>query len=346
MLLPLIAVLAGVAWPVHAADAAVVTKRDTDGRQIHLDVRAPEVDVEWYAGLLRTAAHGPEIESVVVRIVPWDAIGRACGDDAVACYTETPDAGGLIVVPAGKGRSVAHALLHEYGHHLDSQTPVEGLPEPNGTPRWAAARDIAPRLRAGQVRTNYSRGWERSVGEIFAEDYAQLHLRTSFDIAWLARPGATVLDALRADLPHAPAAPLDLSALPFVAVHAGTLRRTPLLLPFELLGRGRHVTLSVRLTGSSTAGALVVVKCGRVTLVRRLGGARRALTIDRRGLGPASCTARIRSTGPPVRYAAVLRLAAPPRLRAVPALPDSAQRLLEAGALGHLVTLNRTDRRR
>ena len=112
MLLPLIAVLAGVAWPIHAADAAVVTKRDTDGRQIHLDVRAPEVDVEWYAGLLRSAAHGPEIESVVVRIVPWDAIGRACGDDAVACYTETPDAGGLIVVPAGKGRSVAHALLH------------------------------------------------------------------------------------------------------------------------------------------------------------------------------------------------------------------------------------------
>ena len=38
-----------------------------------------------------------------------------------------------------------------------------------------------------------------------------------------------------------------------------------------------------------------------------------------------------RSSGSPPR----------PRLRAVRALPDSAQRLLEAGALGHLVTLNR-----
>ena len=309
-LLPLVAVLAGAAWPVHAADAAVVGKPDAEGRLIHFDVRAPDVDVEWYAGLLRTAAHGAEIESVTVRIVPWDSVARTCGDDAVACYTVTPEARGLIVVPAGKGRYVAHALLHEYAHHLDWAVPVEGQPEPNGTPLWNAARDMPRRLTAGQVRTNYSRGWERSVGEIFAEDYTQLHLRTSFDIAWLARPKATVLDALRADLPSAPAAPLDLDSLPFVAVHAGLLRRSGAVqVPFELLGPRRRVTLSVRLTGPGRAGARVVMRCGRVTLVRRLGGARRALTIDRRDLGPASCNVRIRrSSAAPVRYTAILRL--------------------------------------
>jgi hypothetical protein len=309
VLILLVGVFAAVASPVHSADAAVVSRRDAAGRQIRFDVRAPDVDVDWYAGLLRTAAHGPEVESVIVRIVPWDAVGRACGEDAEACYTETPDAGGLIVVPAGKGGYVAHALLHEYGHHLDWSVPVEGMPEPNGTPLWNAARDIPRRLRAGDVRTNYSRGWERSVGEIFAEDYAQLHLRTSFDIGWLAKPRASVLDALRADLPGAPTTPLDLKDVPFVAVHAGTLGRAGVLMPFELLGKGRRVTLSVRLTRSRNAGARVVVKCGRVTIVRRLSTARRATRIDRRDMGPVSCTVRIRGTGRPVRYAAVLRLA-------------------------------------
>jgi hypothetical protein len=137
-----------------------------------------------------------------------------------------------------------------------------------------------------------------------------VHLRTSFDIPWLTRPGAAVLEALRADLPSAPAAPLDLADSPFVAVHAGLLRRGAAVeVPFELLGPRRRVTLSVRLTGPAHAGARVVMRCGRVTLVRRLGGARRALTIDRRDLGPASCNVRIRRSGAaPVRYTAILRL--------------------------------------
>jgi hypothetical protein len=60
---------------------------------------------------------------------------------------------------------------HEYGHHLDFAWPVSGLPEPNGTPVWWAARGMAQFLRDGLVAFDYSLGWSRSVGEIFAEDY-------------------------------------------------------------------------------------------------------------------------------------------------------------------------------
>ena len=138
-----------------SASAVTITSRDAQGRPITFDVQAEGVDVEWYASLLRTAAHGPEISTVTIRIVSPDAVARICGRSSLACYSRSR-AGALIVVPAGSSdASVAHALLHEYGHHLDSVWSVSGVPELNGTPGWWARRGMAALYRAGAVAFSY-----------------------------------------------------------------------------------------------------------------------------------------------------------------------------------------------
>ena len=95
----------------------------------------------------------------------------------------------------------AHTVVHEYGHHLDRSTPVAGIAEPNGTSVWWRARGMAQLLRLGSVARSYVIGWNRSIGEIFAEDYAQLALPGSpHQIPWLGSPNDTVIAALKADL--------------------------------------------------------------------------------------------------------------------------------------------------
>ncbi len=56
------------------------------------------------------------------------------------------------------------------------------------------------RLANGRVALDYSLGWRRSVREIFAEDYARLHIRFAWQIGWLRPPGGAILDAIRADM--------------------------------------------------------------------------------------------------------------------------------------------------
>ena len=67
------------------ASAREVVLRDAEGRTIRFDVRA-DADVQWYADLLRRAAHGDEIERVTVRIVDWDEIATRCASYAAGCY--------------------------------------------------------------------------------------------------------------------------------------------------------------------------------------------------------------------------------------------------------------------
>ena len=56
-------------------------------------------------------------------------------------------------------------------------------------------------VRVNSVATSYVLGWERSIAEIFAEDYAQLALGDGdFHINWLPTPDATVLAAIKFDL--------------------------------------------------------------------------------------------------------------------------------------------------
>src|SRR4051794_24712577 len=139
----LLAALA-LAWATGVS-AAIVTSHDDQGRTITFDVRATKVDTEWYASVLRAAAHGDEISNVKITIVPEPQIPAFCGgQDAAACYNRSGSP--TIYVAAGKSRLLESTLLHEYGHHLDTVWHVPGVQELNGTPTWWAARGMASLL--------------------------------------------------------------------------------------------------------------------------------------------------------------------------------------------------------
>ena len=290
-LLLLLTLVSSFAFAGEAAAAEVVLA-DDQGRSIHLDVRAEGVDPEWYAALLRAAPHGDEISTLRVDIVTREELDSVCGRDAGGCYSRN-----VMLVPAGQSAEVAHVVLHEYGHHLDRSTPVAGVREPNGTPTWWRARGIAELARLRSVARNYDLGWDRSIAEIFAEDYARLALgATPFKIRWLGEPDENVLAALKADLGlgEAPVAATPPAIKPVSIDRRGTLApRKRVAIPFGLLGPGRRVTA----TATIAARATLEVRCaGARVALRTLTAGTRKVTIDRRGLGPAECTATLTNT--------------------------------------------------
>jgi hypothetical protein len=307
-----------------SASAEMVVERDDAGRAITFDVRAPKVDVAWYASLLRGAAHGDEISTVTFRIVSVEEIEEVCGRFAAACYSGRRSA--TIVVPAGTGARIASVLLHEYGHHLDAAWHVEGVAEPNGTPVWWALRRGAELRRSGAAAESYSLGWSRGMGEIFAEDYAYIHLGNSYGIPWLYPPNAQLKEALLAELrgesKPVPSAPSLVSMMrPVSFSKSGTLE------PggshdesFELLGPGRRITLTAAVSGVKSAAsrgrALVVCNGTVVKAVRLVAG--RPATLDVGRVGPARCQASLVNTSDTSRrFSFKLRLAVEPASQSV-----------------------------
>ena len=314
----LVALLAALVLALAAAtgaDAAIVTSRDDQGRTITFDVRDETVNVEWYAALLRSAAHGDEISTVTIRIVRPEDVGAHCGDEAAACYSRNRGRP-LIVVPSGTGSFVAATLLHEYAHHLDTAWRVPGVPELNGTPVWWRARNMAALLAAGRVAFDYSLGWSRSVAEVFAEDYSYIHLGIGYAIPWLAPPDAALKAAMLAELGTPASAPPEGSTTPgpLVIARSGTLApRARRDVSFGLLGPGRRVTLTATVSNSRRAGtrARAQIICnGRTIANQPLVRGRAARTIDLKNQGPAQCVARlVNTTGVRLSYTLRLRLA-------------------------------------
>ena len=306
--------LAAVLVAAVAARAETVVRQDAAGRAITFDVLDSTADVDWYAGVLAAAAHGDEISGVTVRIVQPDEIAARCGADAAACY-ERRRGVSTITLPVGRSSSLASIVLHEYGHHLDASRSVDGVAELNGTPVWWAARGLAGLLEAGTVAFDYSLGWERSIGELFAEDYAYTHTGGWYSIPWLSPPDETLKTAMLAELgavvtqpaappapPAAPPAPPqpapEAPQRPLVSTRSGLLSAgARAAIPFRLLGEGRRVTVTGSVSSSRRGrpAARLEITCGK-TIVRRVS-LRRAATIDVPSLGPASCRATIVNTG-------------------------------------------------
>jgi hypothetical protein len=292
------ALLAVLALAVAAgANAAIVTSHDDQGRTITFDVRAPAVDTEWYASVLRAAAHGNEISDATIMIVPEPQIPAFCGgQEAAACYTGRSGPATLIV-PAGKSTLLETILLHEYGHHLDTYWRVPGVSELNGTPTWWAARGMAPLLANRQVAFDYSLGWEHSVGEVFAEDYAYIHTHRRYAITWLSAPDAALESAMFAEL-GAPSAALPAAPeVPLIINRSGTLLpRDRFSVPFGLLGPGRRVSLTATVSKPKLKGirARAVIVCnGTVVATRTFGKGQATRTVAIPHLGPATCDARL-----------------------------------------------------
>lgn len=305
----LVAALAGALFLASVARAETVTVRDDAGRPISFDVRAPDVDVEWYARVLRRAAHAEEISRVTFRIVEPQELATTCGRAAAGCYRGGRSRA-VIVLPSNQSTETAHTLLHEYGHHIDATIAVSGVREPNGTPSWWAARDVQRWVDEGVAVRDYSQGWSHAIGEIFAEDYAQLHIQYPYKIGWLSPPGAEIRRALKADLEGAPASPSPPPPVEIVrrgVIAGGETRK----LPFGLLGPDRRVTFTVSVT--STTGATVQaraeLRCGSRNVARSFGPSG-TVTINQRGLGPDQCeVALVSRSAQPQRYTATLRLA-------------------------------------
>ena len=293
----LLSLLVSLAFAGEAMAAEVVLA-DDQGRPIRFDVRAEGADAEWYAALLRAAPHGDEIATLRIDVVAEDELHSICGRDAGGCYSRN-----VMVVPAGQGPLTAHIVLHEYAHHIDRSTPVAGVPEPNGSPHWWRVRGLPELVRLNSVARTYSLGWDRSIAEIFAEDYARLALgQTRHRIAWLGQPNRDVLAAITADLgfgppPVAAAAPPSLK--PVSIVRRGTLAsRKQVAVPFGLLGKGRRVVATATFAGASerTARAVLEVRCDGALVARRtIGKGAKTVKIDQPGLGPAACTATLAS---------------------------------------------------
>jgi hypothetical protein len=198
--LVVIVCVAGALVAAQAAEAAIVTRHDPAGRVVTFDVRAPGVQVGWYAAVLGNAIHGDEIETARIRIVSHARVSKLCaGRAAQSCY-DGDEKGGVLIIPAGRSAAAAHRLLHEYAHHIDmarSNFLHTAAPWANS---WWAARGMKTLLARGQVSLTYSLGWERAVGEVFAEDYVQVNMRTGYYISTLAPPDRAVRAALRRDL--------------------------------------------------------------------------------------------------------------------------------------------------
>lgn len=309
----LLAVLAALTF-AGEAHAAEVVLNDNEGRSIRFDVKVDGVDAEWYAALLRTSPHGNEISTVRVDIVSWDELRSTCGQEAAGCYSRN-----VMVIPAEQSDDVAHTVVHEYGHHLDRSTPVTDAREPNGTPTWWRARGMERLVRVGSVATSYVLGWERSIAEIFAEDYAQLVLGDSqFAISWLQPPDATTLAALKFDLGLGPEP--EIAALPAlkpvsISRHGTLAPKLGVGVPFSLLGPGRRVIATATFSGAKETRprARLEIRCdGSRVALRTIVTGKTTISIDRLNLGPADCRVTLTSTSTAKRtYSLVVRLSIP-----------------------------------
>lgn len=298
------------------ANAAIVTSADAQGRRITFDVRATAVDTNWYADVLRGTAHGNEISSLTTRIVPDQQIDALCGDAAAACYEHDGLAGPTIYIPAGKSQNIEGTLVHEYGHHVDASRSVPGIPELNGTPAWWAARGMAALLASHEVAFNYSLGWEHSIAEIFAEDYAYIHVGSTYHYAipWLKPPDDALKATMFAEL-GTPTSPLpDAPNLPLVVNRVGTLAgHNAKSVPFGLLGPGRRVTFNATVSRPQRKGirARMQIVCNDAVVATRTFTRKQSKrTLDVPNLGPATCDARLTNTvGVSLKYTLKVQLA-------------------------------------
>ncbi|HMN99879.1 MAG TPA: hypothetical protein PKD59_10730 [Miltoncostaeaceae bacterium] len=313
----------GLAAAASPAAAATQVTSDGAGRPITFDVRAGSgADVSGYTAILDGLLHGAEISSVVVTVIPEASVAGECGDGrAIACYRWSSAGDASMFVPAVPAAQVRSALTHEYGHHIDATRPhVSGARGLDGTASWWRARDMAARLARGEVAWDYSLGWDHSIAEIYAEDYAVTNGVGPSGIGWLGDPPAAVRDAIRADLAGAVASPAPPTPAPAPASQpaaGGTAAPAPAIarrsgrlaagsrarISFAVTDRRR---LAVRISGATSGRLRAVLRCNR----RPRGGATarpERPAVVRARVAPGRCRVTVRALDASSRFHVVVR---------------------------------------
>jgi hypothetical protein len=198
------------AW---ASAAKEETFQDEHGHAIHLATDNDSVNLAAAAELLAATYHSDEISLVRVIVTSNAGVTQFCGAEAVACYApDDPDRSndGTMVI-SYEDEDIVQTVFHEYGHHMDNQ--LYNLNERigcrfdnDGSRRWFFTRDVEANILESTSCSPDS-NWENLLGELFAEDFAQLtaRVRGIQGVAYDSRmpvppPSDNVLGALKADI--------------------------------------------------------------------------------------------------------------------------------------------------
>jgi hypothetical protein len=138
------------------------------------------VDLVPFANLLASTYHYGEIEFVHVFVTDGANLTQLCGASAAACYAADDPGrtrGGVMVV-SYEDEDIAHAVIHEYGHHVDNNTYNLGRLSDcgingDGSRRWFFARDMQDRI-LDRLSCDPQGDWGQLLPEVYAEDYAQM----------------------------------------------------------------------------------------------------------------------------------------------------------------------------
>lgn len=195
---------------------------DAQGRRIQIASEVEGLALAPYAAVLAALRHGDEIEDVVVIVVTSERLTDICGDGAAACYGADDPGGtsnsGQMWIDASDP-DWAHSVVHEYGHHIDTQLlNVARLDATcpdrtyDGSRNWYFRRELDDDL-SGHGFSCQNSPWEQTVGELYAEDFVALNGIKVWrdDIGQhVGPPSAAILRGLESDL-----------VAPFAPRHAG-----------------------------------------------------------------------------------------------------------------------------
>ncbi len=298
------------------ASGVQIGAQDREGRPIHFETSAG-TDVEPSAEIIRQTAHGKEVSTVTIHLTSEADVQRVCGRGTAGCYQRRGQAASIFAPT--RGRDAIHTLVHEYGHHL-----AASLGGVNGAALapWRAARGIDQLKADGKVADGYSFGWGHSIGEIFAEDFAQSNRPSDWRITWIGAPNDAVRAALSASIggrapegqPAAPVVSTPDRPSETVSLHrrGGLTAGSQDGIPFGLRGPGRTVTASGTLTGvGGPASARVDLVCNRRRIASATGSENAPITLAATSQGPGRCVAVMTGLTGTATFDLQLRLSTP-----------------------------------
>ena len=156
--------------------------QDQDGHVLTFATSNPAVDMTPFAEMIAgIPSHGDEVEFVHVYVVDQAGIESICGADAAACYAADRP-GRLrsgVMILSYEDTNIFHAVVHEYGHHMDTNTyNLAGRlgcdVASDGSRRWFWERQVDDNILA-QLTCDNEADWGTLLPEAFAEDFAQLN---------------------------------------------------------------------------------------------------------------------------------------------------------------------------